>query len=118
MAKQLETEFIGTVCGLTLYRMAGKYYARQKSSLSRKRVLKDPAYKPTMKNAGVLGKASPIGAKLYRLIDKEIRKRSMYQKLTGKVMRMLKEGMREKEIFSSLKDQIINKKISFIQSTS
>jgi len=112
MAKQVETEFIGTVCGLTFYKFDDEYCVREESSLTRERVLKDPAFKPTMKNAGILGKASPIGSKLYRLIDKEKRKVSMYHKLTGKVMRMLKDGMHEQEIFTILENQIISQEIN------
>jgi len=100
MAKQVGTDFIGCVGGLVFYKMDGQYYVRQKSSLSRKRVLKDPKFKKTMENAGVLAKASRIASKLYRLLDKQTRNRSVYNKLTGMVMGMLKAGCEPEEVVS------------------
>src|ERR1043166_6789363 len=104
MAKQVGPYFIsgGTVSDLTFYKMDGQYYVRQKSSLSRKRVLKDSKFKRTMENAGVLGKGSKIASKIYRSLDKSTRKRSVYNKLTGMVMGLLKEGKKEEEIISEL----------------
>jgi len=102
MAKQVGTDFIGCVGGLVFYKMDGQYYVRQKSSLSRKRVLKSPKFKRTMENAGVFGKASRIAAKIYRSLDKQTKDRSVYNKLTGMVNRMLKEGKVEEEIISHL----------------
>ena len=104
MAKQVGPYFIsgGTVSDLTFYKMDGQYYVRQKSSLSRKRVLKDPKFKRTMENAGVFGKASKIAAKIYRSLDKETKDRNIYNKLTGMINRMLKEGKKEEEIISEL----------------
>lgn len=102
MAKQVGTDFIGCVGGLVFYKMDGQYYVRQKSSLSRKRVLKSPKFKRTMENAGVFGKASRIASKIYQSLDKQTRDRSVYNKLTGMVNRMLKEGKVEEEIISQL----------------
>jgi len=102
MAKQVGPFYIsgGTVSDLTFYKMDGQYYVRQKSSLSRKRVLKDPKFKKTMENAGVLAKASRIASKLYRLLDKQTRNRSVYNKLTGMAMGMLKAGCEPEEVVS------------------
>ena len=55
--------FTGRRGNLQGYRMAGKYYVRIVSSLTAKRVRKDPAFKRTMQYAGLLGKASKVQAK-------------------------------------------------------
>lgn len=46
--------------------MDGKYYVRAKSSLTRKRGRKDPAFKKTMHNAAILANASKIASALYK----------------------------------------------------
>jgi len=70
--------------------------------LTTKRVLKDPPFKKTRENAGVLGKVSAIASKFYRSLDREKRNRKLYQKLTGGVLYQLKPGKNEKEIISIL----------------
>lgn len=89
----------GMVCGICFYRMKGVYYARQKSSLSGKRVKKDPAFTGTMRNAGLLGKAAKIASERYQLtVPKAERSRSKYREMVGVVMREL------------VRDETINKK--------
>jgi hypothetical protein len=96
--------FTGSVSDLCFYKLEGKYYVREKSSLSRKHVLKDPAFKKTMESAGLLGRASVIASKLYQSMDKKKRSRRLYQMLTGKVIILLKDGKNEQEIISMLKN--------------
>lgn len=93
----------GTVAGVCFFKLNGKYYARKKSSLSSKRVKKDPSFHETMKYAGLFAKASVIGSTVYQLLQKEKRGRKVYQQLTGKAMKLLKEGLSEKEVMSILK---------------
>ena len=94
--------FTGTISDLCFYRKGSNYYVRTKSSLTTKRVLKDPPFKKTRENAGVLGKVSAIASKFYRSLDREKRNRKLYQKLTGGVLYQLKTGKNEKEIISIL----------------
>jgi len=72
--------------------MKGKYYVRSKSSLSGKRVKKDPAFRITMVNAGLLGQASKIGSFIYKSLPENFRQFWMYRAFTGEAMGMLKEG--------------------------
>jgi len=45
VAKQIgATKITGTIQNICFYKMEGQYYARQKSSLTGKRVKKDPAF--------------------------------------------------------------------------
>jgi hypothetical protein len=94
MGKQCGPYFItGTYCNICFYRMEGKYYVRMKSSLTGKRVKKDPAFACTMQYAQLLGRASKIASRLYRALPKETREFSQYRALTGKAMQLLKEGL-------------------------
>jgi hypothetical protein len=96
MAKQSGPHFItGTVEGICFYRMNGRYYARRKSSLSRKRVKKDPAFAMTRMYAGLMGQASRIAAAVYRSLPRKQRKHALYRALTGKAFQALKEGLDE-----------------------
>lgn len=92
----------GTIDNICFYKLDGKYYARTKSTLSGKTVKKSPAFRNTMRYAGLLAKASVIGSLVYRLLPKEERERKRFQQLTGKAMQMLKEGMSEEEITALL----------------
>lgn len=99
MSKQCGPVYItGTVKGICYYRMNGKYYARRKSTLSRKRVKRDRAFALTRKYAELLGQASSIAAQVYRLLPKAQKKLSLYRAMTGQAMKMLKQGASEEEI--------------------
>lgn len=90
--------FTGTVDGICYYRMNGKYYARRKSTLSRKRVRRDPAFARTRRNAALLGQASRVAAGVYRLLPRVQKKLDLYRAMTGKAMEMLKKGADEAEV--------------------
>jgi hypothetical protein len=66
-----------------------------KSSLSGKRVKTDPAFRKTMQYARLLGKASKIASQVYKTYPKATRQFAEYRVLTGKAMRLLKEGFTE-----------------------
>lgn len=100
MAKQAGlitiTGCFGNIC---FYRLHGRFYARMKSSLSGKRVKRDIAFRNTMQYAEWLANASKISSAIYRSFPQEKKGRKVYQLLTGKVMQMLREGMKKKDIF-------------------
>ena len=109
MAKQDGTiKITGTVSNVCFYKLDDKYYARSKSSLTGKRVKKDAAFKETMKYAGWLAKASVIASAVYRSLPQKNKGRKIYQRLTGKAIKMLKEELTEKEISSRLKNYMRN----------
>lgn len=99
MAKQAGPFTItGTIENLCFYEMEGQYYVRMKSSLTGKRVKKDPAFARTMQYAGWLKLAAKAASVFYRTIPKEERCRELYRKLTGKAMSLLKEGVQEEQL--------------------
>jgi len=99
VAKQIGPyKITGTIDTICFYEMEGQYYARQKSSLTGKRVRKDPAFAGTMQSANLLGKASKLASLIKRSFPKEEQCRELFQMLTGKVMRMMREGFGEEEI--------------------
>jgi hypothetical protein len=96
MAKQQGPNFItGTVGGICFYSMDGKFYARRKSSLSKKRVKNDPAFELTRVYAGLMGRASKIASAVYQTLPRDTRKHELYRALTGKALQSLKEGLDE-----------------------
>jgi hypothetical protein len=97
--------FTGRRGNLQGYRMAGKYYVRIVSSLTAKRVLKDPAFRLTMQYAGLLGKASRIASAIYRLLPEQ--EHGFYRKLTGMAMQLLKQGKTAEEAFKQLYSDFI-----------
>jgi hypothetical protein len=105
MAKQAgKIKIEGRTFGkLVFYKMGSEYYVRTKSSLTGKRVKKDPRFRSTMRSANLLGRASKIGSAAYKALPKEFRQFFMYRAFTGEAMMMLKKGMSEmdaqKELF-------------------
>src|ERR1044072_6838067 len=94
MAKQSGPLYItGTYNGICFYKMNGAYYARQKSSLSGKRVKKDKAFTLTMVYAGIFGRASEIAGEVYRGLDPKKKKHALYRAMTSKANKLLKEGL-------------------------
>lgn len=99
MAKQSGPVYItGTVAGICYYRLDGKYYTRRKSSLSRKRVKRDPRFARTRKYAELLGQASRVAAGVYRLLPRNKKRLALYRAMTGQAMTMLKRGAGEAEV--------------------
>jgi hypothetical protein len=99
------------------YKMGGKYYARMKSSLRGKRVKRDVAFKETMRYAVLLANTARLASQLYRELPVESRGIRVYRSLTGKAMRLLKEGKTAKEILSMLsqpgKAPVAQRKLNF-----
>ncbi|HVI48231.1 MAG TPA: hypothetical protein VM802_25410 [Chitinophaga sp.] len=84
--------FMGTIQNLCIYEMHGRYYIRLKSSLTGKRVKKDPAFRRTMENAGLLATASKMASGVYRQLPQQYKKHILYRQLTGRALLSLKAG--------------------------
>ena len=95
-------QITGTIDNVCFYKMDGVYYARMKSSLTRKRVLKSAAFRRTRAHAATLGEASKIASRIYRLIPKAQRKHTLYREMTGKAIYLLREGKDKEAVFQSL----------------
>lgn len=90
--------------GMTLATMkSGRFTLRKKSSLDAKRVKKDPAFRPLMQDAGLMKRASPLAAYVYR--ELEIKDVKVYRKMVGRAKGLLKEGMRERAVENILKKE-------------
>ena len=81
-----------TMGDITFYMMDGMNYARTKSSLTRKRVLKSPVFRKTRHYAGMMSQASRIGSVIYQALPQGWRQGWMYRAFTGEAVQMLKEG--------------------------
>jgi hypothetical protein len=97
----------GTIDNACFYGMYGNYYVRMKSSLTRKRVLKDPKFQLTRVHAALLGEASKIASRVYRLITGERKKHALYREITGKAIYLLREGKDKEDAFEILCGQYL-----------
>ena len=87
--------FYGTRYGICVYQMYGRDFVRSASSLTGERVKKDKRFKNTMAWAFRLADASRLASAVYALLPPYRRKFPLYRKLTGKAMRLLRNGMGE-----------------------
>ena len=102
MARQSGNILItGTFNDITFYKMYETYYARMKSSLSRKKVLTSPRFARTRMHACQLADASRIASQLYRSIPKEKRNMQLFRAFVGKAKVLLAEG-KDKEVVIEL----------------
>jgi hypothetical protein len=98
MAQQAgNLRLIGTIDGLTFYKMYGKYYVRTKSSLDKKRILRDPSFEQFRQCSKIFGKASKLAKELYHLFPKENRKHGVFGRLTGEFNLLFREGKTAEE---------------------
>jgi hypothetical protein len=94
--------FVGTRDNLTIYLMNGEYIVRTKSSLTGKRVKRDPAFARTMKYAGWLKQGARLASLVYKKIPADERVYKQYRELTGRVMSLLKEGFDADDVITML----------------
>jgi hypothetical protein len=107
MARQAGPNFIvGTIDDLVFYKMNGKYYVRKKSSLSKKRVKKDPVFVNTRRNAAAFGEASKKASSFYRTIDWQKKARWMYLEMLKKIIAMKREGKTLDEIDAQMQAMV------------
>jgi len=103
MGKQVGPDYItGTVGDRTYYKLNGQYLVRAKSTLSRRRVKRSPAFQRTMEYAGWLAQASKVASEVYRMIPREQRRVEIYRAMTGLAMAFIKEGMDQEMVKNRL----------------
>src|SRR5689334_5995877 len=91
MAKQTGPIGIeGTIGNITFYRIGNQYYARQKSSLSGRRVKTSDRFENTRRSAGRLKQGAVLASQVYRQVRKR-KDRSLYQRITGDAILLFKE---------------------------
>lgn len=104
MAKQSGViKITGTIGNITFYKMNGEYYARSKSSLSGKRVKKDPNYERFRTYSGRMACASQTAGSIYRSLRKAEREVSLYRKMVSEGLRLLRAGCAEERLEETLR---------------
>ncbi|NII25781.1 hypothetical protein HB364_11850 [Pseudoflavitalea sp. X16] len=101
----------GTIGPICIYKMYGRYYIRTRSSLTGKRVKKDPAFRKTMQYAALLAKASRIGSTVYAIIPADRKQHALYRKLTGEAMTWLKYQWTEEDVIAYLVKQYTGQEV-------
>jgi hypothetical protein len=94
--------FTGTKDGITVYRLKDDelYYVRLQSSITGKRIKKDPVFKGFRNSSVRLSTASRIGSKIYRQLP--VKEHTIYREITGKAILLLKAGEKEDVIMARL----------------
>jgi hypothetical protein len=83
---------VKTIDDLVFYELCGEYYARKKSTLSSDRVKTSPEFRRTMVHAGLLARASKIGAAIYKALPPGWRQFWMYRSFTGEALILLQDN--------------------------
>ena len=83
--------YTGTYGNLSFYFWKGVYCVRTKSSLTGKRVRTSAVFRNTMQSAGRLSRASKTAAQVYRQLPDGWKLHSLYRKMTGIGIQLLKE---------------------------
>ncbi len=82
----------GTIGGLCFYRLGEEYYVRRKSSLSRRRVLKDPCFTRSRAAAERFGLAVKLAAQVYRRLPAADKGHGVIGRMTAVANRILCDG--------------------------
>ena len=107
MARQVGNIIIeGTIDGITFYRMEGKGYARHKSSLTGKRVKRDPRFRRTMQSAHRFGRGNQLASKIYRSLPREGQVYGLFKELKRIAVLAIKEGKDEAEVLRLLRQHL------------
>jgi hypothetical protein len=97
-------KWTGTRKGLTVYQLNGKFYLREKSSLSGERVRTSKAFAKTRQHADILARASQLASQAYAALPGEYRIFRNYRLLTGKAIKLIKFGWPDEKISNKLLD--------------
>ena len=82
----------GTIGDITFYQLEEEYYLRKKTSLNRKRFLKDPAFAGSRIRSAQFGVASSLASRFYRSLPKEKKGHGIIGKLSGFANTFLQMG--------------------------
>lgn len=106
MAKQIGDIIItGTIDDIIFYEMEGKGYPRKKTSLTGKRVKKDPRFKRSMQSANRFGKGNQLASKLYRSLPREEQVYALFKELKRIAILAIKDGKGEEEVMMLLRQR-------------
>ncbi|HEX6915016.1 MAG TPA: hypothetical protein VF145_07230, partial [Chitinophagaceae bacterium] len=107
MAKQAgELLVTGSYAGICFYESDGQFLARTESRLAGTNTSKDPRFRRSMHNAAILGKASHISAKAYKLLPIHQQTGEAKNELLRIAMKMIAGGAAESEVLSVLQQPL------------
>ena len=111
MAKQTGDIFItGTLGNVTFYKMNGRYYLKTVSAHSRKRILSDPCFAKTRRNAASFGSAQKMASFVYRLVPSEDRDRKkVWYPLRNRAQELVRSEMKQEEVVEILINEFIDR---------
>ena len=99
MAKQSGgLRITGTLGGLTFYESNGAYYVRSKTSLNKKRVMKDKAFEGSRARMKDFGLASQFCRSIYHSLPAKCKGQGIQQKMTGRAHGLFLEGRSQAEV--------------------
>ena len=111
MARQTGDIIIeGTIDNITFYKMEGKGYARNKTSLTGKRVKRDPRFKRTMQSANRFGRGNQLASKVYRSLPRSEQVYALFKELKRIAILAIKEGKSEEEVLLRLQHRVAKKR--------
>ena len=88
--------------------MEGKFYVKRKSEISRRRILKDPAFALTRKNASAFAKAQQLAREVYHLLLKDQRNtKEIWYPMRNRAQELVRKEMEEREIKTVLIQEFI-----------
>ena len=107
MAKQIGDIMItGTIDSITFYRMEGKFYARKKSALSRKKFLRADCFEGSRRSAARFSEGNRLASRAYRTVDKDKRVYSLFCFLKTRAIALLKQGKKGEEVMVDLVEEL------------
>ena len=98
--------FTGTVDCLTIYQLPdNKWYVRMRSSITTKRILKDPVFQGFRNSAVRMKDASPIASKIYQQLA--VKRYPLFREMTGKALLLLKSGLTPAAVEAKLTEEYL-----------
>lgn len=94
MAKQVgPINLSGSIAGITLYEVNGQFYARRKSSLTKKKFKTDPAFKGSRASAEKFGQANKLASEVYKKLLRSERPKELFPQLKKAALQLFNKGM-------------------------
>jgi hypothetical protein len=92
----------GTIGDITFYKLQEAFYLRKKTSLNRKRFLKDPAFAGSRIRSKQFGVAAKLASCFYHSLPKEKKGHGIIGKLSGMANTLLQQGYTTDETLTLL----------------
>ena len=108
MAKQVgHIKITGTIGNVTYYKMGGKYFARRKSSLTRKDVKTKKCFEGSRRSSTRFGAGNIIASEVYQSLPPKQKVYSLFPSLRSKAIALVKQGLARADVKIALL-QLVN----------